>query len=334
MKKVINNPDDFAREAIEGLALAYPQYLRLLPGLQAVARIDAPVHNKVTILTGGGSGHEPLFAGYVGKGMADASVAGNVFASPPPPPIYEAAKAVHGGAGILFLYGNYSGDVLNFDMAAEMLGEENIMVKTVRVTDDVASAPRESLAERRGIAGDLFVMKVAAARAEEGANLQEVLAAAEKANACTRSMGVALSSCVIPASGRTIFQLGEQELEIGMGVHGEPGVHRGAMRPADELASEMMTRIMADLPVQAGDEVTVLVNGLGTTPLAELLIVFRAVARILSASAVKIWHSLVGNYVTSLDMAGFSISLLRLDEDLKRWMAAPAESPAWIQIAR
>ena len=331
MKKVINNPNDFAREAIEGLALAYPQYIRQIPGLTAVLRKDEAVHGKVTILTGGGSGHEPMFAGYVGRGMADVSVAGNVFASPPPPPIYEAAKAAHGGAGVLFLYGNYSGNVLNFEMAAEMLERENIAVKTVRVTDDVASAPPELFRERRGIAGDLFVIKVAGARAEEGANLTEVAAAAEKANRCTRTMGVALSSCVIPASGRTIFELGAQELEIGMGIHGEPGVQRGPLKPADELVSEMVTRILADAPMKVGDEVAVLVNGLGATPLAELLIVFRALTCSLSKSGLKIWHSLVGNYVSSLDMAGFSISLMRLDANMKRWLAAPAATPAFLQ---
>lgn len=331
MKKIVNNPNDFAREAIEGLALAYPQYIRQIPGVQAVLRRDAPVLGKVTILTGGGSGHEPMFAGYVGRGMADVSVAGNVFASPPPPPIYEAAKSAHGGAGVLFLYGNYSGDVLNFDMAAEMLEQENIAVKTVRVTDDVASAPPELLHERRGIAGDLLVIKVAGARAEEGANLAEVAAAAEKGNLCTRTMGVALGSCVIPASGRTIFQLGEQEIEIGMGIHGEPGVQRGPLKPADQLVSEMAARILDDSPMKVGDEVAVLVNGLGATPLAELLIVFRGLARSLSESGLTIWRSLVGNYVSSLDMAGFSISLMRLDADLKRWLAAPAETPALMQ---
>jgi phosphoenolpyruvate---glycerone phosphotransferase subunit DhaK len=331
VKKIVNNPNDFAREAIEGLALAYPQYIRQIPGFQAVLRRDAPVLGKVTVLSGGGSGHEPMFAGYVGRGMADASVAGNVFASPPPPPIYEAAKAAHGGAGVLFIYGNYSGDVLNFDMAAEMLEQENIAVRAVRVTDDIASAPPESLDERRGIAGGLFVIKVAGARAGEGANLVEVAAAAEKANHHTRSMGVALSSCIIPASGRVIFELGEQEMEIGMGIHGEPGVQRGLLQPADQLVSEMVARILLDMPMKAGDEVAVLVNGLGATPLGELLIAFRGLARCLSKSGVKIWRSLVGNYVSSLDMAGFSISLMWLDADLKRWLAAPAETPAIIQ---
>ena len=332
MKKLINNPDDVALQAIEGLALAFPQYLRKLPGIQAVVRRDAPVSSKVAIVTGGGSGHEPMFAGYVGRGMADASVAGNIFASPPPPPIFQAAKAAYGGEGVLFIYGNYSGDVLNFDMAAEMLEADNIRVQTVRVNDDVASAPAERSQERRGIAGDLFVIKVAGARAEEGASLPEVCSAAEKAVHSTRTMGVALTSCIIPASGRPIFELGEQEMEIGMGLHGEPGVQRGRLKPADQVAVEIVQRILADLSVKAGEELAVLVNGLGATPLAELFIIFRAASHVLRESGISIWRSYVGNYATSLDMAGASVSFMRLDTELKRWMSAPAETPALVQV--
>jgi dihydroxyacetone kinase len=231
VKKLINDPDAVAAEAIEGLALAYPQYLRKLDGVMAVVRRDAPIAGKVPVLTGGGSGHDPMFAGFVGPGWADGSIAGNIFTSPPPPPIYEAARTIHGGAGILFLYGNYAGDVLNFDIAAEMLAAEDIRVSTVRISDDVASAPPERRGERRGIAGDFFVIKVASARAEEKAGLDQVTAAAEKANDNTRSMGVALTSCVIPASGRPIFQISESDMEIGMGLHGEPGVQRGQYFP-------------------------------------------------------------------------------------------------------
>ena len=332
MKKLINNPDDVALQAIEGLTLAFPQYVRKLPGLQAVVRRDAPVSGKVTIVTGGGSGHEPMFAGFVGRGMADASVAGNIFTSPPPPPIFQAAKAAHGGQGVLFIYGNYSGDVLNFDVAAEMLETENIRVETVRVNDDVASAPPERRQDRRGIAGDLLVIKAAGACAEEGARLAEVCSAAKKAVDCTRTMGVALSSCIIPASGRPIFELGEQEMEIGMGVHGEPGVQRGPLKSADEVAAEIVQRILAELSVKAGEELAVLVNGLGATPLAELLIVFRAVSHLLRGSAISVWRSYVGNYVTSLDMAGASISFMLLDGELKRWLAAPAEAPALVHV--
>jgi dihydroxyacetone kinase len=332
MKKIINDPNQVARETIEGLVLANPRMLRQVPGMTAVVRKGAPVKGKVAVLTGGGSGHEPMFAGFVGRGMADGSVAGNIFASPPPPPIIAASKAIHGGAGVLFLYGNYSGDVLNFDMAAEMLDAEGIHVATVRIADDVASAPPERREERRGIAGDLFVIKAAGARAEEGASLAEVAAAAEEANQNTRSMGVALSSCIIPASGRPIFDISEQDMELGMGLHGEPGVKRGPLMPANELAEQLVRRILADMPVDREGEMGVLVNGMGATPLAELFIVFRAVHRLLSAEGISICHAYVGNYATSLEMAGCSLTLMRLTPLLKRLLLAPADSPAMTQV--
>lgn len=332
MKKLINEPRKVALEAIEGLVLAFPQYLRKVNGHLAVVRKEAPISGKVTVLTGGGSGHEPMFAGYVGRGMADASVAGNVFTSPPPPPIYETAKLAHGGAGVLFIYGNYSGDVLNFDMAAEMLQQEGVFVATVRVSDDVASAPPERKGERRGIAGDLFVIKVAGARAEEGGTLREVTSSAERANENCRSMGVALSSCIIPASGRPIFHLSENEIEIGMGLHGEPGVQRGPMRSADEIAAEIVHRLLADLSAKAVDEFAVLVNGLGASPLSELFIVFRAVSRTLKDAGLSAVRSYVGNYASSLDMAGCSVTFMRLDAELRRLLLAPAECPALVQV--
>ena len=331
MKKLINNPDAVAAEAIEGLALAYPQYLRKLNGLMAVVRADAPVAGKVAVLTGGGSGHEPMFAGFVGRGWADGSVAGNIFTSPPPQPIYETAKAIHGGAGVLLLYGNYSGDVLNFDMAAEMLTEDGIRVSTVRVCDDVASAPLEARNHRRGIAGDFFVIKAAAATAAEKADLDQVTDAAQKANDNLRSLGVALSSCVIPASGRPIFEISDCDMEIGMGLHGEPGVQRGAMASADRVAEDMMGRILAEVSAKAGDEIACLVNGLGATPLTELLVMFRAASRCLKDAGLILWRSYVGNFATSLDMAGCSFSILRLDSELKRLLSASAECPAFVQ---
>jgi phosphoenolpyruvate---glycerone phosphotransferase subunit DhaK len=331
LKKLINDPDAVAAEAIEGLALAYPQYLRQLEGLTAVIRKDAPFSGKVAVVTGGGSGHEPMFAGFVGPGWADASVAGNIFTSPPPPPINIAAEAAHGGAGVLFLYGNYAGDVLNFDVAAEMLTQAGIEVSTVRISDDVASAPPDRRDERRGIAGDFFVIKVASARAEQRACLAEVTATARKANDATRSMGVALTSCVIPASGRPIFEISGQEMEIGMGLHGEPGLQRGPMASADQVAGDIVSRILADLPTKAGDEVAVLVNGLGATPLSELFIVFRAVKRSLNVAGLTVGRSYVGNFASSIDMAGCSVSIMRLDSELKALLLAPAESPAFVQ---
>lgn len=331
MKKLINDPNDVARETIEGLALAYPQYLRQVEALQVVVRRDAPVANHVAILTGGGSGHEPMFAGFVGRGMAHGSIAGNIFAAPPPGPIVAAAKAVHGGAGILFLYGNYSGDVLNFDMAAEILEAEAIPVRAVRITDDVASAPAGQEDQRRGIAGDFFVIKVAGARAEEGAGLAEVVEAAEQANANTRTMAIAFSSCTIPASGRPIFEISEEDMEIGMGLHGEPGIRRGPMKRADEIAAQLTAGILADLPVLRGSEAAVLVNGMGATPVAELLIMFRAVHRALCDAGITIVRTCVGNFATSLEMAGCSVSLMRLTPMLKRLLLTPADSPAYVQ---
>ena len=331
MKKLINDPHAVALEALEGLALAYPQYLRKIEQLTAVVRKDAPVRGKVAVVTGGGSGHEPMFAGFVGPGWADASVVGDIFTSPPPPPIYETAKAVHGGVGVLFLYGNYTGDVLNFDMAAEMLAQEGIRVSTVRVCDDVASAPAERRGERRGIAGDFLVIKAASGRAEERANLIEVTSAAERANDNTRSMGVALTSCVIPASGRPIFAISDPEMEIGMGLHGEPGVQRGPMASADQVAEDMVGRILADSPAKTGDEVAVLVNGLGATPLLELFIMFRAARRCLDDAGLIVWRSYVGNFASSLDMAGCSFTIMRLDAELKRLLSAPAESAAFVE---
>jgi phosphoenolpyruvate---glycerone phosphotransferase subunit DhaK len=332
MKKLINDPNHVPLEVIEGLCLAYPQYVRQVPETQAVVRTNAPIVGEVAIVTGGGSGHEPMFAGYVGPGMAHASVAGNIFTSPPPNPIYETAKAAHGGRGVLFVYGNYAGDALNFDVAAEMLADDGIAVRTVRVIDDVASAPSSGRGDRRGIAGDLFVIKVAGARAAEGASLYEVASAAEKANENTRSMGVALSSCVIPASGRPIFQIGENELELGLGIHGEPGVERIGMLTADQAATRMVEPLLQDLQAKPGTELAVMVNGLGATSLAELLIVARAAVPLFAAAGSKVIRSFVGNYTTSLDMAGCSITAIRLDSETRRLLLAPAQSPSFMQM--
>jgi phosphoenolpyruvate---glycerone phosphotransferase subunit DhaK len=332
MKKLINNPDAVAAETVEGYVLAYSRYVRKVEGAQGVIRRLAPVKGQVAVITGGGSGHEPMFLGYVGQGMAHGSVAGNIFTSPPPQPIYETAKAAHSGSGVLFLYGNYAGDVLNFDIAAEMLADDGIRVATVRISDDVASASAERSKERRGIAGDLFVIKVAGACAEERASLAEVESSASKANDNVRSMGVALSSCIIPASGRPIFEIAEDELEIGLGLHGEPGVERSKMLSADDVAAHLIRRLLSDMNLQSGDEVGILVNGLGTTPLSELLIIYRAASRLLADAGVIPVCTCVGNYATSLDMAGCSITLMRLDPQLKRWLLAPADTPAFVQV--
>jgi dihydroxyacetone kinase len=331
MKKLINSPDDVASETMEGFVSAFPQSVRSLEGVRALVRRDAPIQGKVAVVTGGGSGHEPMWWGYVGRGLPDASVLGNVFAAPPPGPIYQTAKAVDGGRGVLFIYGNYSGDVLNFNAAVEMLEAEHVSVAFVRTTDDVASAPPERKSERRGIAGSFFSLKIAAARAEEGAGLEEVTAITERANLSTRSMALALSSCTIPASGKPIFQLGEDQVAIGMGGHGEPGIYEGPMRSADELAQLMVSNILADQATKPGDEIAVLVNGMGATPLSELLIMYRAVSRLLREAELIICRSYVGNYCTTLDMAGCSVSLIRLDDELKRLLLAPADSPCFRQ---
>ncbi|MFN7994525.1 MAG: dihydroxyacetone kinase subunit DhaK [Bryobacteraceae bacterium] len=331
MKKLINDPYQVTIESIEGFVAAFPKHIRRV-GRQAVARVDAPISGKVGVLIGGGSGHEPLFMGYVGKGFADACPVGNIFASPSPEIVLDATRAASGGAGVLYLYGNYSGDVMNFDMAAEEAAEEGIEVKTVRVTDDVASAPKDEIERRRGIAGDFFVFKAAGARAEMGGSLEQVCAAATKANENTRSMGVALTSCTIPASGKPIFQLADDEIEIGLGIHGEPGQSRTKWIPADRVTEQLIARVVEDLPFRSGDEVAVLVNGLGATPLAEIYIVYRRAAQLLQEAGVRVYRSWVGEYSTSLEMAGASVTLLRLDDELKALVDYPADCPCFTQV--
>lgn len=331
MKKIINDPFQVTAEELEGFVAAFPGAVRRV-GAQAVVRHEAPVAGKVGVILGGGSGHEPLFMGYLGKALADGCPVGNIFASPSPSIVLDATRAVSAGAGVLYIYGNYSGDCMNFDMAAEMAEEEGIRIETVRVTDDVASAPLDQKERRRGIAGDFFVLKAAGACADENGDLQRVYTAASKANDNTRSMGVALSSCTIPASGRPIFELGADEMEIGLGIHGEPGQRRQKLIPADQITDILVSRILDDSLFQAGDEVAVLVNGLGATPLAELFIVFRRVAQLLSDARIRIHRSYVGEYSTSLEMAGCSVTLMRLDDELRCWVDRPAHSPYFTQV--
>jgi dihydroxyacetone kinase-like protein len=285
----------------------------------------------VGLLIGGGSGHEPAFLGYVGQGMADGAAVGNVFASPPPGPVLAVTRAIHGGHGVLYCYGNYMGDVLNFDMAAELAETEGIEVRTVTVTDDVASAAKGEEENRRGVAGDFLVFKIAGACAAEGADLAAVEAAARKANARCRSMGVALSACTVPAAGKATFSLADDEMEIGLGIHGEPGLRRGTLATAESVAASLVEHILADLSLERGSEVAVLVNGLGATPLMELYILYRTVAGMLAAAGLSVYRSYVGEYATSLEMAGASISVLALDADLKRWLDAPANTACFVQ---
>jgi phosphoenolpyruvate---glycerone phosphotransferase subunit DhaK len=331
MKKLINDPFDVVEEMLEGFCAAHDDLVKRV-GRRAIARLDAPIGGKVGVVIGGGSGHLPIYTGYVGKGGADAAPVGNIFASPPAKPILEATLAANGGAGVLYVYGNYAGDVLNFDRAAIMAKEKhNIDVVTVLGTDDVASAPPTEIENRRGIAGAFFVVKVAAAKAETMASLAEVVAATQKANAHTRTMGVALSSCTVPANGKPTFSLGEDEMEIGLGIHGEPGMRRAKLEPADNIVDEMMEAILADLDYSGGD-VAVLVNGLGATPYEELYVIFRRVKQILDSRKIKMKQKFVGEYVTSLEMAGASVSLMRLDDELDAMLRAPAHCPMYKQI--
>ncbi|APX25807.1 MAG: dihydroxyacetone kinase [Rhodobacteraceae bacterium] len=328
-KKLMNAPEDIIPEAIEGMLSAHPDLLRVEGATRrALIARDGPRDGKVGIVIGGGSGHEPAFAGYVGRGLADAAAVGNVFASPSPEHIMDAARAVEGGAGVMFLYGNYTGDVMNFDMAAEECDSIGIPARSVAVTDDVASAPKGREGERRGIAGDFFVFKIAGAAAEQGRDLAACHAAAVHANANCRSMGVALSACSLPQTGKPNFELGARDMEIGMGIHGEPGMRRGALETADEVSDELMDAILADMELGQGDEVAVLVNGLGATGLLELYILHRRVTQILGGRGVKIHYSWVGEYCTSLEMAGASITLLKLDADLKTLLDMPCRTPA------
>ena len=328
VKKIINNPKDVVKETMEGLLLANHGRIVKVEDANAVILPVIP-DGKVALLVGGGSGHEPLFAGFVGEGLADGAVSGNVFAAPAPDQILAATRALDRGKGVLYLYGNYAGDNMNFDIAAELAEMEDIATQTVRIYDDVASAPLERIDDRRGIAGDLFVIKVAGAAASELDSLDEVYRVTAKARDLTRSMGVALSPGSIPETGQPTFEIGEGEIEIGMGLHGEAGVSREKLMPADELVSRMTDLILKDLPFQAGDEVCLLINNLGATTMMELLIVNRKVREILAEAQIKVHDTLMGSYCTSQEMAGFSISLLKLDDELKKYYDMPAESFAF-----
>jgi dihydroxyacetone kinase len=330
MQKIINDPKAFVDEMLEGLLAAHPEQLRS-PARRVLVRADAPRRGKVAIVTGGGSGHLPLFLGYVGFGLADAVAVGDVFASPSAEQITRATEAADGGAGVLYLYGNYSGDVMNFDMAGEMCSNGGREILTLLASDDVASAPRGSEERRRGIAGLAFLYKVAGARAEEGAGLDEVVSVTERAADGLRTMGVALSPCTVPAAGEPTFALPTGEMEIGMGIHGEPGVRRGPLEKATEIAADLVGQIATDLPYEAGDEVAVLVNGLGATPREELYVLYRSVHRELAGRGVTVRRAWVGEYATSLEMAGASVSLLRLDGEILRLLDAPCESAFFVR---
>ncbi|MGI9861152.1 dihydroxyacetone kinase subunit DhaK [Moorella naiadis] len=332
MKKLINNPTDVVDEMLEGFVAAHKNYVRQLPeNKRAVVSVNTVRPGKVGVIVGGGSGHKPAFIGYVGKGVADGVAVGNIFASPPPDPILAATKAVNGGAGVIYLYGNYAGDCMNFDMAAELAALEGIRVETVRVTDDVASAPKEEAERRRGIAGDFFIFKIAGAAAERGYDLDNVVRITRLANDNTRSMGVALSPCAVPQTCEPSFVLGEDEMEIGLGVHGEPGVQRGKLEPADKVADSLVDRILDDMPLSKDDRVAVLINGLGATPYLELYIMYRRVHQRLTELGVDIHRAYVGEYITSLEMGGCSVTIMKLDAELASLVDDPADCPMFVQ---
>ena len=327
MKKLINKVDDVEREMIEGLAKAAPKKLRKLDEGNIIVRTPKK-EGKVALVSGGGSGHEPAHGGYVGNGMLDCAVAGSVFTSPTPDQIYEGIKAVATDAGVLAIVKNYTGDVLNFEMAIDMAKDEGVNADYVIVNDDVAVKDSLYTTGRRGVAGTIFVHKIAGARAEEGASLAEVKACAESVIKNVRSMGMAIAPCTVPAAGKHGFTLAEDEVEIGIGIHGEPGTSREKMLSANEAAKRLLDTILADLDY-SGKEVVVLVNGMGATPLMELYIINSFVQGYLKEKGVKVYDTMVGNYMTAIEMAGFSLTLLRLDEDMKRLYDAKADTLAW-----
>ncbi|MGM0386321.1 MAG: dihydroxyacetone kinase subunit DhaK [Actinomycetota bacterium] len=328
MKKLINAPGDVVAESVAGFAAAHEDLVRARFDPTFLVRRDAPVAGKVGMVSGGGSGHEPLHAGYVGVGMLDAAVPGAVFTSPTPDPILAATRAVDGGAGVLHIVKNYTGDVLNFETAAELATLEGIEVRSVLVNDDVAVEDSLYTAGRRGVAGTVLVEKVAGAAAERGDDLEAVAAVARHAVANVRSMGVALSACTVPHAGKPSFDLGEDEIEIGIGIHGEPGRHRIPLESADHVTDRLLDAVVADLGIETGERVLLLVNGMGGTPASELYIVYGHARRRLEDAGVVVARSLVGNHVTSLEMQGASLTLLRLDETLLELWDAPVHTAA------
>ncbi len=328
MKKLINDPTNVVPEALEGMAKAHPDLIKVHLNPNFVYRADAPRPGKVAVISGGGSGHEPMHVGFVGYGMLDAACPGAVFTSPTPDQMYEAAKAVHGGAGILFIVKNYAGDVMNFDMAADLLRGEGFQVESVLIADDVAVESSLYSQGRRGTGTTVLAEKILGAAAERGYDLQRLAALGRRVAENGRSMGMALTSCTVPHVGRPTFELGEDEMEIGIGIHGEPGRYREPLKTADEIVERLMEPILKDLPFRSGDRVICMVNSMGGTPLSELYIVYRKVAQICEKEGIQIVRNLVGAYITSLEMAGTSITLLRADDEMLALWDHPVKTPA------
>ncbi len=330
MKKFINDVAQVENQMIQGMVKAYPEYLRKLDCGNVVVRAKKK-EGKVALISGGGSGHEPAHGGYVGAGMLDGAVAGAVFTSPTPDQIYEGIKAIATDAGVLMVVKNYTGDVMNFEMAAEMAQMEGINVAQVVTNDDVAVKDSLYTVGRRGVAGTVFVHKIAGAKAEAGGSLEEVQRVAQKVIDNVRTMGAAIEPCTVPAAGKPGFELAEDEMEVGIGIHGEPGTHREPMKTADEIADMLLERILEDIDYK-DSEVALMINGSGATPLMELFIINNRVADVLAQRGIRVYKTLVGEYMTSIEMQGFSISLLKLDEELKELLDAPADTPAYRQL--
>ena len=327
MKKLINKTENIVREMLEGLAEAYPDILEKLPDFNIIKR--KTVSSKVNLVSGGGSGHEPAHAGYVGYGMLDAAVAGEVFTSPTPDQVLEGIKAVKSEKGVLLIIKNYSGDIMNFEMAAEMAEMEDIKVEKVVVNDDIAMEDSTYTIGRRGVAGTVLVHKISGAAAEDGLELDEVKRIAEKTIKNVKTLGMSLGPCTVPASGKESFHLEDDEIEMGLGIHGEPGIHKGKLKTADEHVEYMMEKLLSEQKFSENEKTAVLINGLGATPLMELYIINRKVSEILKNKKVEISETIVGNYMTSLEMPGFSITLLKLDEELEKYLKFKARTPAY-----
>ncbi len=328
MKKLINAPDQVVADALRGMQAAHGDRLRVSLDPYVIVRADAPVRGKVGLVSGGGSGHEPMHGGYVGRGMLDAACPGEIFTSPTPDQMLAATKAVDGGAGVVHIVKNYTGDVLNFEMAAELADGDGIEVETVLTNDDVAVEDSLYTAGRRGVGVTVLVEKIAGAAAEAGRSLQGVADVGRRVNAQGRSMGMALTPCTTPASGEPSFELANDEVEIGIGIHGEPGRFREKIGPASQIAERLMTPILEDLPFSSGDRVLAFVNGMGGTPLIELYVMYAEVAKIAQEHGLTIERNLIGNYITSLEMQGCSITLLKLDDELVQLWDAPVDTPA------
>jgi len=326
MKKLINNPEEVVLEELQGIELAHPDLVKVHFDPDFIVRADAPVKGKVGLVSGGGSGHEPMHGGFVGMGMLDAACPGAVFTSPTPDQMLEATKAVDGGAGVLHIVKNYTGDIMNFEMAADLAKAEGIDIESVVVDDDVAVKDSLYTAGRRGVGLTVLMEKLVGAAAEEGRSLKEVADLARKINSQGRSMGMALTSCTVPHAGKPTFDLPEDEMEIGIGIHGEPGRERMKIKPADEITEMLLTPIVEDLPYEEGDEVLLFVNSMGGTPLIELYIVYRKAVEMLEAKGIKVVRNLIGPYITSLEMAGASITLLKMDDDLVKLWDAPVKT--------